>query len=389
MNEQLIAMNSEFANSGILVDFVFAMVENQKPKDYVITQLSDITTESEAKSIADWLFDYLGKPKMDTNNRAFQIAFNQAGQTIRKESEPSNVDDINMSGDEDLSDPKDLRQLLSSRRNLSPSRNDRRSNRSSPYSRDKRPDRNDRRDDRDRNQRNTRDRDHRTSRRGDYNSLKEKFEDRKPESIPKCTFFPNCTKEECPFFHPTEPCPDENCTKGPACRYIHQVAAATPQFCRFREHCTRPDCAFAHPSPASIKLAQSQTPCRFAPNCINPQCPFLHPAIESAINTTNDQAWGESTTLASSVPGGPKSIEVQPSSNATGQTVMITCRFDPRCMRQGCHFFHPSRQGSLPAAGSKNKTLIINDANKVHPSERTFALDQPVERIDTTMEVDM
>jgi hypothetical protein len=41
MRQKLLAMNSEFSDSDMLLDFVVVMVENKKPKEYVESQLLD------------------------------------------------------------------------------------------------------------------------------------------------------------------------------------------------------------------------------------------------------------------------------------------------------------------------------------------------------------
>jgi hypothetical protein len=41
MRKKLMAMNSEFADSDMLIDFVVVMLENKKAKEYVFEQLLD------------------------------------------------------------------------------------------------------------------------------------------------------------------------------------------------------------------------------------------------------------------------------------------------------------------------------------------------------------
>jgi hypothetical protein len=51
----------------------------------------------------------------------------------------------------------------------------------------------------------------------------------------------------------------------------------------------------------------------------------------------------------------------------------IPCKFDPKCLRYNCHFFHPSR-----VPGSRHKVLIVNHGNNTvvgNTSERLFALE--------------
>jgi hypothetical protein len=229
---------------------------------------------------------------------------------------------------EKLSSGSDLRNLLNSkRRNQSPpgrivqiedrasrpgpERSERRHERSSPYARPER--------------------------------------EQRQKPITKCSFYPNCGRPECTFFHPTEPCPEgEACTKGSACLYIHEPKVDQTQ-CKYRENCTNPACTFAHPSPAAIALAKastgSQPVCRYSPNCLNPACLFLHP------NPQNAAPPNESGVPAPTI---PLPTSLNPSN--------IVCRFDPYCSRYGCFYLHPS------------KASAANNTN--HTSERSFAVGQ-------------
>jgi hypothetical protein len=41
LRSKLVELNSDFADSDMLIDFVAVMVKNSKPKDYVLNQLLD------------------------------------------------------------------------------------------------------------------------------------------------------------------------------------------------------------------------------------------------------------------------------------------------------------------------------------------------------------
>ncbi|EXJ89372.1 hypothetical protein A1O3_02439 [Capronia epimyces CBS 606.96] len=71
-----------------------------------------------------------------------------------------------------------------------------------------------------------------------------------------CKFFPNCTKPNCPFKHPTMP------------------------VCRFGANCKTPNCQFTH----------LQTPCRYNP-CTNLRCPYKHEAGQQKVNNFSDYSW--------------------------------------------------------------------------------------------------
>ncbi|KAJ3271857.1 hypothetical protein HDV01_006142 [Terramyces sp. JEL0728] len=322
LNNKLRQLNSEFVDSDMLFDFVMVMVENQKPKDYITAQLLDLTTEEEAKAIGDWIFENLNKPSLGMSIfipvppvKLLQTALQQTTQNENQ-------------------DKNDLRNLLRSGKTGSrySDSNERRSNRSSPY------------------------------------SIKKK--ERKEQSVPRCTFFPNCTREDCQFFHPTEPCPDgEHCSKGPACRYIHESVAAVKSTvaCKFQEHCTNPNCTFSHPSPAALAYtaaaSKAAQQCKFYPNCLNAYCPFYHPPA------TVQQAAQEN-------------IPQDPAKPADPAVAQIPCKYDAFCKRPNCHFFHQSRNGPPQ---SKNMVLIVGNT-----SARTYALpENEVERVEVNnMEVD-
>ncbi|KAJ3255084.1 hypothetical protein HK103_006627 [Boothiomyces macroporosus] len=320
LNNKLRQLNSEFVDSDMLFDFVMVMVENQKPKDYIKAQLLDLTTEEEASAIAEWIFENLSKQPIGNCMLILaptaKLLQNALQQTVQNDSEDKN----------------DLRNLLRGKTSSRfADRNERRSNRSSPYSIQKK--------------------------------------ERKEVSIPRCTFFPNCTREDCQFFHPTEPCPDgENCTKGPACRFIHQVVTPPKSTiaCKFQEHCTNPNCTFSHPSPAALAYTAAATKatqqCKFYPNCLNAYCPFYHPPA------TSQEPNQDSIPQDLSKPVDP----------AVSQ---IPCKYDAYCKRPNCHFLHQSRSG---AHQSKNKVLIVGNT-----SARTYALpENEVERVEVDMEVD-
>ncbi|KAJ9642210.1 uncharacterized protein PV06_03223 [Exophiala oligosperma] len=71
-----------------------------------------------------------------------------------------------------------------------------------------------------------------------------------------CKFFPNCTKPNCPFKHPTMP------------------------LCRFGSNCKTPNCQFTH----------LQVPCRFNP-CTNLRCPYKHEPGQQKATSLADYSW--------------------------------------------------------------------------------------------------
>ncbi len=71
-----------------------------------------------------------------------------------------------------------------------------------------------------------------------------------------CKFFPNCTKPNCPFKHPTMP------------------------VCRFGANCKTPNCQFTH-----LQIA-----CRFNP-CTNMRCPYKHEPGQQKTTSFADYSW--------------------------------------------------------------------------------------------------
>jgi len=130
---------------------------------------------------------------------------------------------------------------------------------------------------------------------------KPQFQKAIPESLiklkaPRCVYFPACTKQNCPFFHPTEPCKNPIiCPFGPTmCRYIHPV-------CKFASRCSRMDCVYTHPREASIdcrngfSCTQKETcgyrhppeACIYNPKCRNQVCTYSHaPNCQYGVNCT-------------------------------------------------------------------------------------------------------
>jgi len=137
----------------------------------------------------------------------------------------------------------------------------------------------------------------------------------------RCVYFPACTKQNCPFFHPTELCKNPLiCPFGPTlCRYIHPP-------CKFGSRCTRPDCAYSHPREALIdcrngySCPQKETciyrhppeACIFTPKCRNQFCTFSHavPCQYGSNCTIPGCTFGHKTIPVSNVVPNEESIEV-------------------------------------------------------------------------------
>ena len=344
-----------------------------------------MTNQLEAREITEWMFTWISNQKTSTSSssqqppaRAFQLALQQANTVSAPTtsfSAAAAMDSDMAAGNDDHGNarPKkdlrsrisnrgvggDLRGLLSSRKGANSSKNG--------FPEDEMD------VDRDRSggpQRKERRMDHRRTPYAPLPATTASTRQRQNTERPlaKCSFYPNCSRQDCPFHHPFEPCPDGiHCTKGKACLYVHETATSPAAIaCKYAEYCTNPHCTYSHPSPASIALAKATKMaavlCKYYPGCLNTQCPFLHDptvvvAAPAHVNGTDTAA----------VP--PPAPFADPQ-----QTV---CRFDPNCTRYGCYFLHPSRDSTVsqatvvplqPSATSAHKTWVAP-----HISERQFA----------------
>jgi len=147
-------------------------------------------------------------------------------------------------------------------------------------------------------------------------------------TLEKCLFFPNCTKEDCPFFHPKELCTTfPNCSFGAKCRYIHPP-------CKFGAKCSRPGCMYSHPALVDCKNG-------FA--CSNKdECKFRHPPVACRLGINCKRA------RTGCIFG-------------HGQA----CRFGELCRNPGCTFVHiPSSQtteSKVQDAGPQAETTTAED----------------------------
>lgn len=180
--------------------------------------------------------------------------------------------------------------------------------------------------------------------------------DEKP--VVRCSFWPNCTRDEsCNFWHPRDFCPHfPNCRYADnECLFIHPASTHTIPMsaieCKFGAFCTRPDCMYAHPSPSFAfppvapkrynnggSISSKPPVCRFFPNCRNAHCTFSHPT-GSALSST-----------ATSTP-----LNETP------------CKYVPFCSNPSCPYKHESDT-------SQDNARLVNERKK-HISERAFALD--------------
>ncbi|EHY58016.1 hypothetical protein ABEF92_003150 [Exophiala dermatitidis] len=144
--------------------------------------------------------------------------------------------------------------------------------------------------------------------------------ERKPHdpSNTMCHFNLRCTNKDCPYVHQSPAAPEgtvvdmnDTCSFGAACKNVKcagkhpspaQVRAFQGQeLCKFFPNCTKPNCPFKHPTMPVCKFGANcktsncqythlQTPCRYNP-CTNLRCPFKHEPGQQKVNNFADYTW--------------------------------------------------------------------------------------------------
>lgn len=163
------------------------------------------------------------------------------------------------------------------------------------------------------------------------------------QKAPRCVYFPSCSKQNCPFFHPSEPCKNPLvCPYGPSlCRYIHPI-------CKFGSRCSRLDCVYIHPREASIDCRNGYSctkkdtctfrhppeaciyspkcrnqvctyshapPCQFGVNCGLPGCTYAHKSLSVLPGSSMIPSEESIEVLSATLPKTPPRTEEQPQSN--------------------------------------------------------------------------
>ncbi|CAD5118715.1 DgyrCDS7396 [Dimorphilus gyrociliatus] len=97
----------------------------------------------------------------------------------------------------------------------------------------------------------------------------------------KCKFWPNCSKPNCGYSHPSQPC-----RNFPQCKFADKCLYAHPP-CKFDASCTRSDCPYTHTKKVAVPFAAAKNypkakatnVCKFYPKCTKMDCPFTHPKL--------------------------------------------------------------------------------------------------------------
>lgn len=144
--------------------------------------------------------------------------------------------------------------------------------------------------------------------------------ERKPldPSTTMCHFNLRCTNKDCSYVHQSPAAPEgtivdmsDNCAFGAACKNFKCVgkhpspaqvkAFQAQELCKFFPNCTKPNCPFKHPTMPVCRFGAScktpncqfthlQTPCRFNP-CTNMRCPYQHEPGQQKLPSFADYSW--------------------------------------------------------------------------------------------------
>jgi hypothetical protein len=144
--------------------------------------------------------------------------------------------------------------------------------------------------------------------------------ERKPQdpSTSMCHFNLRCTNRDCPYVHQSPAAPEgtavdmsDTCTFGAACKNVKCVgkhpspaqikAFQSQELCKFFPNCTKPNCPFKHPTmpvcrfganckTPNCQFTHLQIPCRFNP-CTNMRCPYKHEPGQQKLATFADYSW--------------------------------------------------------------------------------------------------
>jgi len=165
-----------------------------------------------------------------------------------------------------------------------------------------------------------------------------------PSSATVCSFWPNCTRQGCRFYHP----PSKMCTHWPNCRnpncpFMHPEAAPV-RMCKWGQECTNANCTFGHPE-ATVP------PCKFGEYCKNRNCTFYHaPASNYAATSNYSSNYGNASNYAYG-------------QQAQGETM---CRFDVHCNNPNCAFVHSVKKQASTGHLSQ-RVFAVHAAEKLIP----------------------
>lgn len=228
----------------------------------------------------------------------------------------------------------------------------------------------------------------------------------------KCFAYPNCPNPPgaCDYLHPSEDgdlMQELEKTKQQFLDRKHQFSAPQVTLCKYGILCSKELCPFGHPTPANKDAKVIiQKWCRENKNCQNPACEFAHsspnyqapaptpaprPAVQkyAAQPAYNKYATQRTPTTLEQCKFGLNCTNLScPKRHATS---LVACRAGYNCTRMDCTFNHPINEDCRFGNECKNSPCFFKHpdsrekalfGNQSHTMERAFAVadDQVMEQ---------
>ncbi|EGW34690.1 uncharacterized protein SPAPADRAFT_57746 [Spathaspora passalidarum NRRL Y-27907] len=184
-----------------------------------------------------------------------------------------------------------------------------------------------------------------------------------------CFAYPNCPNPPgtCNYLHPDQDqdliAKLEQSRKEYEQKKINNILVQQGS-CKFGAKCSKDTCPFAHPTPANNNaVIETLEWCTEGKNCINTECKKSHPPPPTAT--------AESTTSAAEIALEQCKFGTQctnykcPRRHATSS---VPCRSGSDCRRLDCTFAHPIKETCRFGAKCQNKNCMYQ-----HPEGRTIA----------------
>jgi hypothetical protein len=187
---------------------------------------------------------------------------------------------------------------------------------------------------------------------------KKEFHEKKQQELMvqqgSCKFGANCTKDTCPFAHPTPANP--------------KATIATLEWCPSGKTCGDANCQKSHPPPPTakpftteIKQEIALEQCKFGTSCTNYKCPRRH-ATSAVPCRIGAECRRLDCTFAHPIPE--------------------LCRFGEKCTNKNCQYQHPQGRSIQPTTWSKDGNNTIASSTTNVTTNRAFAVpeDQVMEQ---------
>ena len=197
-------------------------------------------------------------------------------------------------------------------------------------------------------------------------------DDDNDNNVPQCRFWPNCSRKDCRFYHPTSNNDNNNNNNnndsnddafredsGDEYENVSRIR------CRYYPNCTKPNCLYYHPTSNNNSYIDSNDDesgqdsddnyenvsgiqCRYYPNCTKPNCPYDHPKSD---NDSNDDESRED------------------SDDNYGNVSGIHCRYYPNCTKPNCPYYHPKSIHNAARDTNSEADAYQNDNEYLNASD--------------------